>query len=88
MLPLAVARIVVGKLFEEFHVRGQSDTDMRSFDEIMTEQPLLGETARQYFVEGLNVIDGFPVIDRFAENVLIDIGNRLAVGVGSARIRE
>ena len=49
MLPLAVARIVVGKLFEEFHVRGQSDADMRSFDEIMTKQPLLGETSASVF---------------------------------------
>ena len=44
MLPLAVARIVIWKLFEEFHVCRQSDADMRSFDQIMTEQPLLRET--------------------------------------------
>ena len=88
MLPLAVARIVVGKLFEEFHVRGQSDTDMRSFDEIVTEQPLLGETPRQYFVKGPNVVDAFAVIDRFAEDILIDVGNRLAIGIAPACVRE
>ena len=61
---------------------------MRSLDEVMTQQALLRETSRKYFVESLNFIDTFSVIDRFAENILIDVGNRLAVRIAPARIRE
>ena len=43
MLPFAVARVVVRELFEEFHVGGQSDAGVCSFDEVVTQQPLLRE---------------------------------------------
>ena len=81
MLPLAVARIVIRELLKEFHVRRQSHADMHSFDEIVTEQSLRWETPGQYFVEGLDVVDRFPVIDRVAQDVLIEVGNRLAIGI-------
>src|SRR5206468_3566702 len=77
VLPLAVAGVVIRKLLEEFHVGRQSHANMGSFDEIVTEQPLLRETPGQYFGEGLDVVDGFPVIDCGAEYVLIDVGNGL-----------
>src|SRR3990170_8442496 len=75
-------------MFEEFHVRCQSDAYMRSFDEVVTEQPLLREPSTKYFVERPNIIDGLSVIDSFTKQVLIDVGNRPAVGVAPARIRE
>ena len=81
MLPLAVAHIVVGKLFEKFHVRGQADTDMSAFDEIVTEQPLLGKTMCEYFVERSDIINALAVIDRFAKDVLVEIRNRLGVWI-------
>ena len=46
MLPFAVARVVVRELLEEFHVRGQGDANVCSFDEIVAEQPLLRESGR------------------------------------------
>ena len=46
MLPFTVARVVVRELFEEFHVRGQADAYVGSFDEIVTEQPLLRGSVR------------------------------------------
>ena len=88
MLPLAVARIVVWKLFEEFHIRGQSDADMRSLNEIMTKKPLLRETPSKDFVERPNIIDGLAVIDPFTEYVLIKVRNCLAIGITPACVRE
>ena len=88
MLPLGVARVVIRKLLEQFDVGRKSHANMRSFDEIVTEQPLLRETPGQYFVEGLDVVDRFPVIDRVAEHVLIEVGDRLAIGIASPRIRK
>src|SRR5689334_13933205 len=54
----------------------------------MTEESLLRETLAQYFVESLNIVDGFAVIDRFPKQVLIQVGNRVAVWIHPSRIRE
>src|SRR3972149_4074953 len=75
-------------MFKEFHVRGQSDAYVRSFDEVVTEQPLLRETSAKHFVERPTIGDGLSVIDCFAKQVLIEVGNRLAVGVATARVRK
>src|SRR5439155_1633791 len=66
----------------------QGDSCVRSFNEVMTEEPLLREASFKYFVESAYVIDGLSVIDCFAEKVLIDVGNGLAVRIVPARIRE
>ena len=88
MLPFALARVVVRELFEEFHVRGQSDAYVCSFDEVVTEQPLLREAPVEYFVKGTNIVNGLSMVDRFAEQVLIDVGNRLTIRVRPTRVRK
>ena len=86
MLPVAVARIVVRELLEEFHIRGQCDAYIGSFDEVVTEQPLLRKASAEYFVKGANIVNGLSMVDCFAEQVLIDVGNGLAIRVGTTRV--
>ncbi len=88
MLPFAVARVVVGKVLEEFHVRGQSDPHVGAFNEVMTEQPLLREPPTEYLVKGTDIVNGLSMVDGVAEQVLIDVGNRLAIRVRPARVRK
>ena len=88
MLPFAVAGVVVRELFEEVHVGGQSDAYVCSFDEVVTEQPLLREAPVEYFVKGTNIVNGLSMVDGFAEQVLIDVGNGLRIRVCPARVRK
>src|SRR6476646_333790 len=88
MLPFTVARVVVRELFEYFHVRRQSDAYVGSFDEIVTEQSLLRESAVEYFVKGANIVNGLAMVDGFAEQVLIDVGNGLTIRVRPACVRK
>ncbi len=86
VLPFAVARVVVGKLFEQFHIRGETDADMHSFDQVVTQQTLFGETPRENFVEGPDVVDSFSVINPFPKDVLIKIRDCLTVGIAPTSI--
>ena len=42
----------------------------------------------EYLVEGANIVNCLAMIDGFAEEVLIDVGNGLTIGVGTARVGE
>jgi hypothetical protein len=88
MLPFAVARVVVRELFEEFHVGGQSDAGVYSFDEVVTQQPLLREAPVEYVVKGTHIVNGLSMVDGFAEQVLINVGNRLTIRIRPARSRK
>src|SRR5262245_51708954 len=88
MLPLAVARVVIWELFEELYISRQTNADVNSLNEVVTQQSLFGKTPGQDFVEGLDVVNALAVIDRFAEDILVKIGNRLAIRIHAARIGE
>src|SRR5262245_44293986 len=59
---------------------------MTSLNQVMAQESRIWESLRQNPMESFQVIDGLSVKDTFIEEILIDIGNRLRVEVGSLGI--
>src|SRR5690606_40189616 len=62
--------------------------DVGSFDQVMAQQRLVGEAVVEDSVEGRDIVDGLAVVVRLVEQILVDVGDGLAVGVGSGCIRK
>ena len=83
MLPPGVCQVVPRKLVKKLDIAGQADAHVSAFDQVMTQEPLLGESSRENPAEGVHVIDALAVVGAFTGEILVDIGYRPRVGVYS-----
>ena len=89
MLALAVAGVVERQVLEQLDVAGQADADVRAFDQVVAEQRFRRESGCPAMVaERPHVVDRLAVKDRFAEQILLRVGDGLAVGIGAAWCRR
>ena len=61
---------------------------MGAFNQIVAEQCFRGKTASEAGVKGSDVVDRLAMIDRVLEQILLRVGDRLAIRIGSRRIRK
>ncbi len=88
MLPAGVARVIRREFIIELDIAGKADSNVRAFDQIMTQQRLFGKPAGQDSTEGTHIIDALAVVGAFTGDILIDVGNGLRIGIDSNRVRE
>ncbi len=88
MLTLTETRVIARQVLKQLDVAGEADAGVRAFDQIVTEQGLGRKTGFENRGESLNVVNRFAMKDGFAEQVLLRVGNRPAVGIGSRGVRK
>ncbi len=81
MSAAGVALVVLWKIIKEFNVVGQPHPHMGSLEQIMAQHPPLRESLRQQPAEGMDVVNSLALVGAFAAQVLVDIGNRLGIGI-------
>ena len=88
MLPVPPADVTARKNIQQLDIGRQPHPHMAAFQQIVTEQVRLGKSSRQEAVKGLQFVDAFAVIAAFADQILVNIGDSVRVGIDSARIGE
>jgi len=63
------------KFLNDLDVGNQTGARKYSLEEIVAEQRVLGYTAGQRGVEGVDVIDALAGIRAFTEEILVDVGD-------------
>ena len=76
------------ELFEHLDVAHQTGPGEASFEEVVAEQGVLGDSALQRRLEGIDLIDPLAGIGPFAEQVLVQVTDCSGVGVDPARGEE
>src|SRR4030095_4809052 len=75
MLSLCKRRVVEWKVLEQFNVGRESDAHVSPFDQVVTEQCLLGKPSVKNLMKGLNIVYRFSVKHGFAQQILLGIGD-------------
>jgi hypothetical protein len=68
-------------VLEEQDVADQPRARVRALEQIMAEDPVLGELAADRPLEGVDVVDALADEGALVEDVLVDVGDRAGVGV-------
>ena len=76
------------ELLEELDVRDERGPGKESLEEIMAQERVLGRPARQGRLERIHVVDALSDVRAFAEQILINIGDRVRVRIHAGRSRE
>ena len=83
------ANVVAGREFlDDLDVRGEAGAREHALEEIVAEKGRVRRAARERGLEGVDVVDAFAGIGSFAEQILIDVGDRRGVGIDPAHARE
>ena len=61
---------------------------MRPLEEVVAEEPVLGGAAPERAFERVDVVDALAGVDALSEEVLIDVGDRVAVEIERWRRRR
>ena len=77
-----------GKVFHELNIRREPRASEHPLEEIMTKEGGIRSTICEGGFERVDVIDAFPGIRSFPEQILIDVRGRRSVGINSANARE
>lgn len=78
---LGVGAVACRVPFEQLHVAEQAGVGVAAFDQVMAEHPVIGKAAIQCALERVHCVDAFANERPAEEQVLIDVGNGLCVGV-------
>ena len=88
MLALAVTHVVERKVLEQLDIAGQRHARVRPFNQVVAEQRFRRKAIADRGPERLHVVNRLAVENRFSEQILLRVGNGLAVGIGSAGVGE
>ena len=86
MLPVPPRDVTAWENIQQLDIRRQTDAHMAAFEKIVTEQMRLGKSFRKQTVKSPQFVDAFAVITAFANQVLVNIGDGVGVGIDPARI--
>ena len=75
-------------MLKQFDVRSQSDAHVCPFNQVVAEQRFQREAVFCNSVKRFHVVDRLAMENSFQEKVLLGVGNRLAVWIGSRSVRE
>jgi hypothetical protein len=86
VLPLAEAGIIQRQVFEQLNPAGQPYARVRSFDQVVAQQKLAGKAVAENGLERVQVVNRLAVEHPFAKEILLGIGNGVAIWIGPAGI--
>ncbi len=72
---------VGGKLFEQVDVGDQAGAGEHAFEQVVTQEGIVGHTAFERSLERVDVVDALARVGPLAEQVLVDVGNGGGVGI-------
>ena len=73
--------IARGKILENFDVGDQPGAGENTFQQVVTENATVGNSAGKSGLEGVHVVDAFAAVRPLLEEVLVNVGNGRCVGV-------
>ena len=88
MLARGGSRVALGILLDHLNVAHQRGAGEDAFEEIVTQQRVFGNAPGQRRLEGIDVVDALAGKRPFAEEILIDVGDREDIWIGAAAGRE
>ena len=77
----AVAR---GRVLEQLHLAEQTGACVAALEQVVAQDAVLGHAVAQRAFENIDIVDAFADKRAFAEQVLIDIGDRPRIGVDAS----
>ncbi len=81
--------VVTGREFvDHLDIGGKTGAREDAFEEVVAQQRVLRDAAGQGRFEGVDIIDALAGIRTFAEQVLIDVGDRGRIGIDARPARE
>ena len=83
-----VGQVAFRMIFQQFHVAEESAPGMAALDQVMAENPVVGEPGTHGGVECLDVVDGLADELALSEQVLVNVGDLAGVGVQANVSRE
>ena len=90
--PAVLARrgdvVARGELLDHLDVGDEPGAREDALEEIVAQQRVLGHAAGERRLEGIDVVDALAGVGAFAEEVLVDVGDRGGVGIDAARAGE
>jgi hypothetical protein len=78
---MKVGRVVDWIIFVNDDVRRESTPTVHAFEEVVTEQSVLGDSPLEATLELIDVVDPLAHVDAFTEQILIRFGNGARVDV-------
>ena len=85
MLPRGRDFVVRRKFVEELDVGGERGAREDTFEQIVTQQGVLPDLARQHRLKRVQIVNSLPGVRTLVKQILINIGNRRSVWIDSAR---
>ena len=76
------------KFLDDLDIGGEAGAGEHALEQIVAEQRRIRRAAGQRGLESVDVVDALAGIGAFAEQVLIDVGNRRGVGIDAAQAGE
>ena len=86
VLTAGKCRIVGRQCFEQLNIGGEADTDVGTFNQVVTEQRFGREAFADDLVKSGDIVDGFAVKHRLGEEFLVGVGNDERIRVGTLGI--
>ena len=80
--------VIDRQLFKQFDIGCQAHARMGSFDQVVTEQRIDGKAVADNGMKGPDIIDRLAMKDSVEKEILLGVGNGLAVGVGAGGVGE
>jgi len=74
------------KFVDDFDVGHQSCARIYAFEQIVTEKRIVGDASSERRLEHVDIVNSLAAIGAFAEQILIDVGDRASVWVDAARV--
>ena len=86
VLPIPPRDVTARKDIQQLDVRRQPHADITAFQQIVTQQVRRWESFGQEAMKRVQFVDAFAVITAFSDQVLVNIGDGVRVGIDPARI--
>src|SRR5262245_17032652 len=80
--------VACGELLEQLDVRHEPGASEDALEQVMAQECVLRDPARQGRLEGVDVVDALAGVRAFTEEILVDIGDGASVGIDPGRAGE
>ena len=77
-----------GEFLDDLDVGGEAGAGEDALEQIVAEQRRVRHAAGERGLEGIDVVDALAGIGAFAEQVLVDVGDRRGIGIDAAHAGE
>src|SRR5271156_3576424 len=88
MLPRGGDVVPRRKFLDQLNVRGQARARESSLEQIVAEQRVVGDAARERGLEDVNLVNPLAAVGAFVEQVLVNVGHGERIRIDSGGARE